>query len=156
MKLLVILGLMCSPAFGAIAYVSASHTVCLQATASAGAACTLTASTTAGNAVVVAMAIKTATRTLTNMVGSASTAFFIQATPVRFNGSNDAVVISICMNCAALTSVTPTLSGTSVYALAVEEYSGVGALGAWTSKTGTSTAPTSFRDPLAPMSVSER
>jgi hypothetical protein len=134
--------LLCAPlAQGAIAYVSASHTVCLQATASAGVACTLGAATTANNTVVVSISLKTSTRTLTNLVGSNAAAYFMQVTPVTPNGANEAIVMNICFNCPALTTVTPTLSGTSIYAISVEEYSGVSALGSWASATGTSTTP---------------
>jgi hypothetical protein len=137
----IVVVLCASAAHGAIAYVSASHTVCLQATASAGVACTLTAATTAGNTVVVSQSLKTPTRTLTNLVGSNASAYFMQVTPVTPNAASNGIVISVCFNCPALTTVTPTLNGTSVYALSVEEYSGAAALGAWASATGTSTTP---------------
>jgi hypothetical protein len=133
--------LLAIPASAAIAYVSASHTVCLQTTVSAGVACTLTGATTAGNVVVVAISLKTPTRALTNLAGSSASAFFMQVTPVTPNGSSNGIVLNVCFNCAALTTVTPTLSGTSIYALAVEEYSGVAALGAWANASGSSTAP---------------
>jgi len=141
-QLLFVLGfaLLC-PYSWAVSYVSASHTVCLQTTASAGVACTLGAATTAGNTVVVGMSLKTPTRTITNMVGSAASAFFMQITPVTPNGSSDGAVILICFSCASLTTVTPTLSGTSIYALSVEEYASVGAIGGWVSATGSSTTP---------------
>src|ERR1039458_2727403 len=132
-RLLILLAALSLPAFGSISYVSTSHTVCPQATASAGVACTLGAATTAGNTVVVAVAIKTATRVMTNLVGSSASAFFMQTTPFTANAASNAIVQLVCFNCPALTTVTPTLSGTSVYALTVEEYSGVAALGAWAS-----------------------
>jgi len=125
----------------AVSWVSASHTICLQTTASTGVACTLAAATTNGNTVVVSMGLKTPTRTLTNMQGSVTNAFFMQNTPVTPNGSSNGSVLAVCFQCPSITTVTPTLSGTSIYALTVEEYASVGSLGAWASATGSSTTP---------------
>jgi len=141
MRLIFVLCILCVSSWASISYVSASHTLCAQATASTGVACTLGAATTAGNTVKVAISIKTATRVLNNLVGSSGSAFFMQVTPVVPNGSTIGVVVAICFNCPSLTTVTPTFSATTVYELDVKEYSGAAALGAWAQATGSSTTP---------------
>ncbi len=140
--LILFLTLTCaSSASASIAYVSASGTLCNQTTASAGVACTLAGSTTAGNDVVVGLSWKTTTRSINNIVGSASKSYsFVYAQGC--NGSGTCSAIAICVKCAALTTVTPTFTGTTLYTLSVAEYSGVAWVG-FTSPlaTGTSTAP---------------
>ena len=137
-----ILALLCSlPSWASIAYVSASHTVCILTTAGTTQTCTLGAATTAGNTVVVGLSIKTATRTLTSVVGSDATSRFYQYTPLTCNGSSICVTQAVCFNCPALTTVKPTWSGTTVFATTVEEYSGVGSIGIYAVNTGSSTNP---------------
>jgi hypothetical protein len=145
-RLLLILALLSGSAFAAIANVPASATLCNQTVASAGAACTLTATTTANNVVTVKVAYKTTTRTFgdstqpTGMSGSSTSAKF-HLYGYSCNGSSECVAIWICFKCAAVTTVTPKFSGTTLYVLTVDEYSGVGSIGISAQATGSSTAP---------------
>ena len=140
-RLILVLALLCStPAWGAIAFVPASSTVCDQTSASSGTACTLTAATTAGNMVIAGLSWKTTTRSINYVLGSATGSYFFPyAQTCNSTGSCSAILI--CRNCAALTTVTPNFTGTTLYNLTVEEYSGVAAIGITGTATGTSTTP---------------
>ncbi len=141
-NLLILAILFCSaPAWAAIAYRATSGTLCNQTTASAGVACTLTGSTSAGSVVVVGLSWKTTTSSINKIVGSASASYaFTYAQGC--NGSGTCSAIAICIDCAAITTVTPTFTGTTLYTLSVAEYTGVSWVG-FTSPvaTATSTAP---------------
>ncbi len=128
-----------TPAWGAIAFVSASHTICSQTSGSSGAACTLTAPTTAGNTVIAGLTWHTASASINTVVGSATSSYFFPYAQVCGAGSCSAILI--CRDCAALTSVTPNFTQSTLYNLTAEEYSGVAAIGITATATGTSAAP---------------
>ncbi len=135
------LALFCSaPAYGAIAFVPASRTICSQTAASAGVACTLTAPTTAGDLLIAGLTWKTTSRSINDVVGNVTSSYFFPYAQVC-NGSGSCSAILICRDCAALTAVTPKFNGATIYNLSVEEYSGVSAIGVTRKATGTSTAP---------------
>src|SRR5208283_4313951 len=122
-----------------ISYLSASGTNCDQPTASAGVACTLAASTATGNDVIVGLSWEPTTQSINNVVGSASGSYFV---PYAENCSaSSCSAVLVCLNCSALTSVTPTFSGTTFYELNVAEYSGVTWMGITGINTATSTNP---------------
>ncbi len=140
-RLALIFALLCSaPAWASIAYVSASGSTCHVTTAGTGSACTLAAATTANNDVIVGLAWKTTTRSIKKVVGSATGSNFIIYAQQK-NGSGSASAILVCRNCPALTTITPTFSGTTLYELDVAEYSGVSWLGITGTSTATSTHP---------------
>ncbi len=129
-----------TPAFAAISYVPASQTICSQAAASAGSACTLTAATTAGNLVVAGLTWNTASTSINSVVGSAPGSYFFPYAQVCSSGGSCSAIL-ICRECSAVTTVIPTFSSSTSYNLSVEEYSGVAAIGVTQKATGTSTAP---------------
>ena len=123
-----------------IAYVSASGTSCAASTASTGSACTLTSSTTSGSTVIVGISWRTTTVSIAKVVGSASSSFFVPYAQY-VNGTGTASAILVCLNCASLTTVTPTFSGSTKYVLNVAEYSGVSAMGITGIALNTGTSP---------------
>jgi hypothetical protein len=129
-----------TPAWGAIAFVPASHTICSQTSASAGTACTLAGPTTAGNLVVAGLTWEATGDSINYVVGSAPGSYFFPYAQVC-NGTGSCSAILICRDCSALTAVTPTFTGQTNYNLSVEEYSGVSAVGVTQAATGTSTTP---------------
>jgi hypothetical protein len=129
------------PSWATIAYVSTSGTNCSQTTASVGVACTLAGTTTANNTVVVGLSWKTTTRSIERVVGSATKTFFFPYSQ-GCNGSGTCSAVLICFHCQAITTVTPTFTGTTLYELNVAEYSGVASIGiTGPVATATSTAP---------------
>jgi hypothetical protein len=135
-----------SDAKAAIAFVSASATSCAQTTASVGVACTLAGTTTAGNVVIVGLSWRTVAVSLSKVVGSATNSWFVIYTqaPYQCNGNTAGTcsAILVCLDCAALTTVTPTFSATTKYVLNVAEYSGIDVMGITGTNTGTSASPT--------------
>jgi hypothetical protein len=126
--------------YGAIAYVSGSATTCAQTSATtASQPCALSAATTAGDAVVVGVAWKGTTQTMTSVTASGCTVFPYQETTV--NSTLEALALWVGLNCPAISAVTVTLSGGSVFETTVNEYSGVTSIGQLTTATGTSAAP---------------
>ncbi len=123
----------------AIAFVSASHTICSQTSGSSGAACTLAAPTTAGNTVIAGLTWHTTSASINTVAGSATSSYFFPYAQVCGAGSCSAILI--CRDCAALTSVTPNFTQSTLYNLTAEEYSGVAAIGITATATGTSAAP---------------
>ena len=123
-----------------ISNVSASATNCSQATDSVGVVCTLAASTTAGNDVIVGLSWKTTTASINKVLGSDSGSFFVVYAQQR-NGAGSASAVLVCRDCPALTSITPTFSDATKYELNVAEYSGVQWIGITGINSGTSTAP---------------
>jgi hypothetical protein len=139
-RLILLLAFLCStPAWGAIAFVSASQTTCSQSAASGSTACTLAAPTTAGNTVIAGLTWSNASASIKTVVGSATSSYFFPYAQVCGAGSCSAILI--CRNCAALTAVTPNFTESTLYNLSTEEYSGVAAIGITGTATGTSTAP---------------
>ena len=138
--LLVLAFAVSTPAWAAIAFVPASHTMCSQSSASAGAACTLNGPTTAGNLVIAGLTWKTASQSINDVEGSAPGSWFFPYAQVC-NGTGSCSAILICRDCAALTTVTPRFTGSTSWNLSVEEYSGVAAIGVTRTATGNSTAP---------------
>jgi hypothetical protein len=136
-----VFALFCSmPAWGSIAYVPGSQTICSQTTGSSGTACTLAAPTTAGNLVVAGLTWKTTSSSIDSVLGNVTSSYFFPYAQVC-NGSGSCSAILICRDCAALTSVTPKFTGGTNYNLSIEEYSGVTALGVTQAVTGSSTSP---------------
>ena len=127
-KLFIILALLCSsPMWAAISYSPLLSTSCT-ATSSAGTACTLTTSNTPGTDVVVGLSWKSTSQSLSKVVGNVPSArFFIYVQ--QKNGSSTASAIVVCRDCAALTSITPTFSGSTDYVLNAGQYSGVAWMG---------------------------
>jgi len=129
------------PSRAAIAWVSASHTACIQAVSTSSVqTCTLGASTIAGNDVVVGIAWQNTSSRIANVVGSVPTSYFFVYGAIC-NGTSECVATLVCHKCAAQTSVTPTMSAGTVFVTTVEEYSGVEALGITGAHTGSSTSP---------------
>jgi len=128
-------------AHASIAYVSASHTVCEQTSASTtSSTCTLGASTTTGNDVVVGLAWKTITSTISKIASSGNCTFIPWANEV--NGTNEYVAIYIAHSCAASTTVTVTMSAGTKWVVTIEEYSGVQNYGRVVTATGNTATPT--------------
>lgn len=126
----------------AIANVTASKTVCVQTSTATTATCTLTASTTAGNSVVVGLSWKATAATVNSVTSpSTTTERFHQFGPNICNGSSECAAIFVCRGCAALTTVKPTFSASTLFTINVDEYSGVGSIGIAATATGTSTTP---------------
>jgi hypothetical protein len=123
----------------AIAFVSASQTICSQTSASAGTACTLAAPTTAGNTVIAGITWSNTSASIKTVVGNVGSSYFFPYAQVCGAGSCSAILI--CRNCAALTAVTPNFTQSTLYNLSTEEYSGVAAIGITGTATGMSTAP---------------
>ena len=139
-RLILLFSFFCStPAWGAIASVSASQTICSQTSASAGTACTLAAPTTAGNTVIAGITWSNASASIKTVVGNVGSSYFFPYAQVCGAGSCSAILI--CRNCAALTAVTPNFTQSTLYNLSTEEYSGVAAIGITGTATGMSTAP---------------
>jgi hypothetical protein len=128
------------PLHAAIAWVPASHAVCVQASSgTASQTCTLPASTTAGNDVVVGVAWQKTGSTITNVAGGAPRSYFFPYAAVC--GTSECVATLVCHKCAAQTSVTTTMSEGSVFVTTVEEYSGVEVLGVTGANTASSATP---------------
>jgi hypothetical protein len=147
--LLLITLLLCSaPAWASIAYVSASATICSVSTASTGAACSLTGSTTAGNVVIVGLSWRTIASAIVKVVGSSSGSFFVAyaQAPYASGGCNNTAgtcsAILVCWDCAAQTSVTPLFSASTKYNVTVSEWSGVSCMGITGTNAATSATPT--------------
>jgi hypothetical protein len=139
-RLILLFSFLCStPAWGAIASVSASQTICSQTSASAGTACTLAAPTTAGDTVIAGITWSNTSASIKTVVGNVGSSYFFPYAQVCGAGSCSAILI--CRNCAALTAVTPNFTQSTLYNLSTEEYSGVAAIGITGTATGTSTAP---------------
>jgi hypothetical protein len=137
----VFLLLVALPARATIAYVPASATTGAYATASSGTALTLTAATTAGDDVIVGLSWHTASVSIKKIVGSAAGSFFVVYS--QYAGSSSAGTVSaiaVCVRCAALTTITPTFSGSTKCVINVAEYSSVAWLGTSRLAAGTSTA----------------
>lgn len=129
------------PAHAAISYVSASHAVCTQTSSGTSSqTCTLPASTTAGDDVVVGVAWENTGTTVSNVRGSGATSYFFLYGTVC-NAGNDCVATLVCHKCAAQTAVTTTMSEGAAFVTTVEEYAGVQALGITGTKTGSSANP---------------
>lgn len=127
-------------AYGGIAYVGGSATTCAQTSGTtASRTCSLGSPTTAGDAVVVGVAWKTTSRTIVGVTAPGCTFFPYQQSAV--NSTSEAVALWVGLNCPAISAVTVTLSGGSVFETTVNEYSGVASVGQLTAATGTSTAP---------------
>ncbi|MFY9560031.1 MAG: hypothetical protein WAQ52_07345 [Terriglobales bacterium] len=96
--------------------------------------------TTANNTVIIGLSWGPTTVSIKQLVGSDASSFFVTYAQ-KPDGTNTASALAICLNCAALTTVTPTFSGTTLYELNVAEYSGVVALGITGINAVTSAAP---------------
>ena len=127
------------PAWGAIAFVPASHTICSQ-TGSSGAACTLPAPTAVGDMVIAGLTWTSNTDSINDVEGSAPSSFFFPYSQIC-NPAGTCSAILICRDCSALTTVTPHFAGQTSYNLSVEEYEGVTAIGVTQAITGTGTNP---------------
>lgn len=146
MRIFVFLVLAVCPAWAAITLVqsqnSGNNSNCHATAASTGAACTV-AATTLGNDVLLHIGWHANTVSLTKVVGSSSSALFViysqQKNGAGTTGSASAWLV--CRHCPALTSVTPTFSGSTKYEITMLEYSGVTWMGIPVITTGTSTAP---------------
>jgi hypothetical protein len=139
--IMAVLSLGSVPAHAAIAYVSASHTICPQASSGASTqTCTLAAPTTAGNDVVVGLAWESTGSTIGNVRGSVASSYFSLYAAVCNSGS-ECVATLVCHKCAAQTAVTTTMTDGTAFVTTVEEYSGVQALGITGTKTASSTNP---------------
>ena len=139
--IMAVLSLGSVPAHAAIAYVSASHTVCTQASSGISTqTCTLAAPTTAGNDVVVGLAWESTGSTIGNVRGSAPASYFFLYGAVC-NAGSECVATLVCHKCAAQTAVTTTMTDGTAFVTTVEEYSGVQALGITGTKTASSTNP---------------
>ena len=139
-RLILLFSFLCStPAWGAIASVSASQTICSQTSASAGTACTLAAPTTAGNTIIAGLTWSNTSASIKTVAGNVGSSYFFPYAQVCGAGSCSAILI--CRNCAALTAVTPNFTQSTLYNLSTEEYSGVAAIGITGTATGMSTAP---------------
>jgi hypothetical protein len=126
--------------YGNIAYVSGSATTCSQTSGSTvSQTCSLAAPTTAGDAVIVGVAWKTTSQTIAGVTAAGCTFFPYQQTEA--NSTSEAVAIWVGLNCPAISAITVTLSGGSVFETAVNEYSGVASIGQLTKDTGTSATP---------------
>jgi hypothetical protein len=123
-----------------IAYVSASSTNCNQTNASFGTACQLTAPTTANNLVVVGLSWQNTYASISEVAGNVSGSYFIPYSE-ECNSGNVCAAVLLCVNCAAITNVTPTFSDSTVYELNVSEYSGVAWVGITNGDEESSTAP---------------
>lgn len=128
-------------AHATVSWVSASHAVCSQPSASTSAqTCTLPAATTAGNDIVVGVAWQNTGSTIAHVYGSGSTAYFPLYGAICNSGS-ECVATLVCHKCAAQTAVTTTMSAGTAFVTTVEEYSGVQALGITGANTGSSATP---------------
>jgi hypothetical protein len=76
---------------------------------------------------------------MTSVTASGCTVFPYQETTV--NSTLEALALWVGLNCPAISAVTVTLSGGSVFETTVNEYSGVTSIGQLTTATGTSAAP---------------
>ena len=65
-----------APAWGAIAFVPASNTICSQTSGSSGTACTLAAPTTAGNVVIAGLTWETTRESIDSVEGNATSSYF--------------------------------------------------------------------------------
>lgn len=140
-RLILLFALLCStPAWGGIAFFSASSTNCSQTSASTGVACTLAASTTVNDLVVVGLSWQNTSASISKVVGSASGSYFIPYSE-ECNSSNVCAAVLLCVDCATITKVTPTFSASTLYELNVSEYLGVSWVGITNGETGSSTAP---------------
>ena len=129
------------PAHAAISWVSASHTVCIQASSGvSNQTCTLAAPTTAGNDVVIGVAWENIGSRISNVRGSSAASYFSLYGAVCNEGS-ECVATLVCHNCAAQTAVTTTMDDGTAFVTTVEEYSGVQALGITGTKTASSGNP---------------
>jgi hypothetical protein len=98
-----------SLSYGAIAYVSGSATTCAQTSGTtASQTCALSAATTAGDAVVVGVAWKTTSRTITGVTAAGCTLFPYQQTEA--NSTSEALALWVGLKCPAISAVTVTLS----------------------------------------------
>ena len=139
--IMAVLSLGSLPAHAAVSWVSASHSVCIQASSSTTSqTCTLPSSTTSGNDVVVGVAWQNTGSTIANVYGSGPTSYFSLYGAVC-NAGSECVATLVCHKCTAQTSVTTTMSEGTVFVTTVEEYSGVQALGITGANTASSTTP---------------
>jgi hypothetical protein len=99
----------------------------------------LTHTSTAGNALVVWVAAKTTTSTLTSVTASGCQ-FFIY-TNQYLNGTSESLQEAIGLHCPATSSITVTMSAGTKFTTIVDEYAGVASVGQFNSATGTSTTP---------------
>lgn len=99
-----------------------------------------TYTSTGGNALVLWVGITSATPTVTGITDSSGTNVWTQVTreAVGSNGGE----LWYCLNAAAITSVTATISAVARYALIVGEYSGVGSVGQHAVNSTTNTSST--------------
>jgi hypothetical protein len=125
----------------AVAWVSASHSVCAQTSSSVNVqSCPLAAATISGDDVVVGVAWQNNGSTIANVYGSGPTSYFSLYGAVCNSGAQ-CVATLVCHNCAAQSSVTTTMSSGTEFVTTVEEYSGVQALGITGANTSISATP---------------
>jgi hypothetical protein len=125
----------------AVAWVGASHAVCVQSSSSnTSQTCTLPASTTPGNDVVVGVAWQNNGSTIANVYGSGPTSYFPLYGTVC-NAGGECVATLVCHKCTAQTSITTNMSSGTAFVTTVEEYSGVQALGITGANTSSSPTP---------------
>ncbi len=115
-----------------IAFVSASSTACVNSSSSTSSlTCTLAASTAANHTVIVAIAIRTQTSTVSTVADSGTSSYSQCSGCVINSGTTTREEVwTTAVNASkASTTVTVTLSAGSKFVMSVEEYSGVSTLG---------------------------
>lgn len=100
---------------------------------------TLTSTSTAGNDVIVGLTLKNTASTVSSV--TATGAVFLPYVGETANGTNQFPTIWVCHKCAAISSITVTISASSVFQTQVEQYSGVTSYGQASFASGSSTAP---------------
>ncbi len=145
--LLIFALLLCSaPVWASISNISHLTTPCAVSTASTGASCSLSTTTTLGNDVIVGLSWRTDSSALIKVVGSSTSAIFAvyaqSAAGYQCNATTGTCsAVLVCRDCPVLTSVTPTFSSATKYVLTESEWSGVTWIGITGVATGSSAAP---------------
>ncbi len=124
------------PSAGPVSFVGTA--ICTAFNAASG---TVTRTQTAGDDVVVTVAIRTTTSTVSSVTDTGSSTYAARGPGIN-NGTVARMEIWSARNAAASTSVTVNLGASSKFVACVGEYSGVAALGATSTATGATTTPT--------------
>ncbi len=125
-----------TPSAGPISFVGTA--VCTAFSAASG---TVTRTQTAGNDVVVTVAIRTTTSTVSSVTDTGGSTYAARGPGIN-NGTVARMEIWSARSAAVSTSVTVNLGASSKFVACVGEYSGVAALGAASTATGATTTPT--------------
>jgi hypothetical protein len=122
--------LLAHPLSAAITFVSASSTACINSEAATSSlTCTLTASTSGSHTVLVMIAIRTNTSTVSSVTDSGGSSYSQCSGCALNNNAREEIWTTAVNSSIASTTVTVNLSAGSKFVMSVEEYSGAAALG---------------------------